>query len=229
MNEKPLVHLAIIMDGNRRWAKARQISSYQGHLAGYRKIEEVLGWCREEGIQILTLFAFSTQNWERDQEEVAYLMELFAKALRNELPRLLKENVRVHILGRRQGLRKDLAMAIEAIENQTAHCTGGVLNIALNYDGRTEILDAVNTILQKGIPRGGITEELVTQHLYGGVMPVPELVVRTSGEQRMSGFLTWQTPYSELYFTSVFWPAFSRQDFHEAVDWFHKRQRRFGK
>ena len=215
------------MDGNRRWAKARGLPPFKGHEAGYKKIEEVLHWCKEAGIEVLTLFAFSTENWQRARKEVDFLMKLFIRALTKDIKKLHENNVRVRVIGRREGLPEKLRQAIDESKELMKNNTGGTLNLAINYGGRPELVDAFKKIIAN--PPKEITEELISQNLYTAGLPDPDLIIRTSGEQRLSGFLTWQSAYSELLFINHHWPEFSKEDFDAALADFANRQRRFGK
>jgi len=225
--EQKIYHLGIIMDGNRRWAKARGLPPFEGHRAGYKKVEEVLRWCKEAGIKILTLFAFSTENWQRSKEEVNFLMKLFFQALSKDVKKLHENNVRVRVIGRREGLSKKLQEAIEKAEKLTENNTGVILNLAINYGGRAELVDAFKKMIAN--PQKEITEETISQNLYTVGLPDPDLIIRTSGEQRLSGFLTWQSVYSELLFINRYWPEFSKEDFEMVLAEFANRQRRYGK
>ncbi|MFH0791816.1 MAG: polyprenyl diphosphate synthase [bacterium] len=219
-------HVGIIMDGNRRWAKAKGLAPFLGHQAGYKKTEEVLKWCKEVGVKILTLFAFSTENWKRSKEEVDLLMNLFFLVLTKDIKKLNKENVRVKVIGKTEDLSRKLQKAIKQAEELTKNNTVGTLNLAINYGGRQELVDAFNKII-KGQPKK-ITEEMISENLYTKGLADPDLIIRTSGEQRLSGFLTWQGVYSELYFVKNHWPDFSKNDFSEALNSYAERQRRFG-
>jgi len=225
--EQKLQHLGIIMDGNRRWAKARGLSAFEGHRAGYRKIEDILKWCRDAGIKILTLYVFSTENWQRAKDEVDFLMKLFYLVFTRDIKELHKNNVCVRVIGRKEGLSKKLQEVIKKSEELTKNNTGGMLNLAINYGGRQEVVDAFNKILKS--PLKEITEEIILQNLYTAGLPDPDLIIRTSGEFRISGFLLWQSAYSEFYFTKHHWPEFSKHDFDDALADFANRQRRFGK
>ncbi len=215
------------MDGNRRWAKAQGLPSFEGHRAGYKKVEEVLHWCRDVGVEILTLFAFSTENWRRTKREVDFLMNLFYLVFDQDIKKLHANKVRVRLIGRREGLSAKLQAVVKEAEELTKDDTGGTLNLAINYGGRAEIVDAFKKILTN--PPAEITEETISQNLYVAGQPDPDLIIRTSGERRLSGFLTWQSAYSELLFINHHWPEFSKQDFDEALADFDDRQRRFGK
>ena len=226
--EKIIKHLGIIMDGNRRWAKKRNLPTLEGHKRGYEKIKEVGKWCLEEGIDVLTVYAFSTENWNRSKEEVGYLMKLLKRAVTKDIDYFLKEDIKLRIIGRKNELSKDLQEAIKNAEEKTSNCSAGLLNIAINYGGRAEIVDAIKNIIKKEISSAEVTDELISNNIYTAGLPDADLIIRTSGEQRLSGFLLWQSYYSELYFPKVNWPGFSREDLNEAIDWFTGRNRRFG-
>lgn len=225
--DQPVKHLGIIMDGNRRWAKAQGLPTFEGHRAGYNKIDEVLRWCRDAGVKTLTLFAFSTENWQRAKDEVDFIMGLFYQAFTDDIKKLHKNNIRVRLIGRKDGLTEKLQEAVRKAEELTQNNDGCNLNLAINYGGRPELVDACKKILKN--PPAEITEETISQNLYTAGQPDPDLIIRTSGEQRLSGFLTWQSAYSELLFVSHHWPDFSKQDFDDALTNFANRQRRFGK
>lgn len=215
------------MDGNRRWAAAKGLASYKGHVAGYQKVKEVLAWCQEAGIKILTLYAFSTENWQRAQKEVNFLMRLFYLALTKEIKELDKNDARVRIIGERQGLTAELRAAINKAEEITKNNRGTILNLALNYGGRQEIVAAVNKIWKNKPAK--VSEEIINKNIYTAGLPEPDLIIRTSGEQRLSGFLMWQAVYSELSFVKNYWPEFSKEDFTVAIDDYYQRKRRFGR
>lgn len=221
-------HLAIIMDGNRRWARAQGLPSIEGHRVGYEKFKMVGDWCLVRGIKILTFFAFSTENWKRTQEEVGYLMDLLEKSLRDERTFFMERGIRVRILGRREGLRPSIVRAIVEIEEMTASFDRMTLAICLNYGGRPELVDAVRQIVKEGIPVEMIDEQAISKRLYWSDMPDPDLILRTSGEERLSGFLLWESAYSEFFFTKTHWPAFSEQDLDAALGEYTSRQRRHG-
>lgn len=229
MEQKIPQHLAIIMDGNRRWARARGLKPFDGHKAGYKKLGDVLKWCKETGVKILTLYAFSTENWKRPKQEVDFLMRLFYSALTKNIKKLQKNNVRLRIIGHKEDLPKKLQTAIKKAEKLTENNTSGILNLAINYGGRQELVDAFNKILSsRGGPPKKVSEELVSKNIYNAGFPEPDLIIRTSGELRLSGFLLWESAYSEFYFTKHHWPEFSKEDFAGALATFAKRQRRFG-
>lgn len=228
MKEAKVKHLAIIMDGNRRWAKDRGLLSVQGHREGYETLKRIGDVCLERGIEILTVFAFSTENWKRTQEEVGYLMDLLEEALRNELDYFKKKEVRIRVIGRREGLRASVLGAIEDAERETAHFTKCTLCLCVNYGGRAEIVDAVKALTAEGMKSEEIDEAALQSKLYWPDMPDPDLIIRTSGEERLSGFLVWQAAYSELYWTKKHWPDFNEQELDSALDEYASRQRRYG-
>ena len=217
------------MDGNRRWAKERGLPSFEGHRAGYENLKRVGDWCLEAGVKYLTVFGFSTENWKRSGEEVSFLMDLFHRAVTVELDEFDKKGIRMRILGRREGLPAKLVEAFAEAEARTAKNTRATLSLAINYGGRAELVDAMRDIIKSGASAESITEETFAEHLTTHGLPEPDLIIRTSGEQRTSGFLAWQSVYSELMFIDKNWPAFSREDFDAALADYVNRQRRFGK
>ena len=223
-----LKHLAIILDGNRRWAREKGLPTFEGHKAGYDRIKDVSKWCLERDIRILTVYAFSTENWNRSKREVQYLMALMNKAFREELEELNKLGIRVNIIGSRDRLSKEIKKNIEKIERETKNNKEAVLNICFNYGGRLEIVEAVKKIVEEGIEAEKINEELISKYIWFKGQPEPDLIVRTSGEKRLSGFLTWTSVYSELYFPSCYWPDFDEKELDKAIKEFEKRNRRFG-
>lgn len=221
-------HLGIIMDGNRRWAKRRGLSALGSHRRGYEVFKKIAEACLDRGIEILTVYAFSTENWNRSKKEVAYLMSLLELALHKEITDLHQKGVRVVVIGRVDELPRRLQQQIRQAMQLTARNTRGTLQLAINYGGRCEIVDAVKRIVGAKIPPTSITEETVSDALYTSGQPDPDLIIRTSGEQRMSGFLPWQTVYSELCFVNKPWPQFTEKDLDEVLVEFQRRQRRFG-
>jgi undecaprenyl diphosphate synthase len=227
------VHIAIIMDGNGRWAKKRNLPRTAGHEAGVEAVRKVVRASAEIGIKYLTLYTFSVENWKRPREEVAALMRLLSKTTRREIDELNRNNVRLITTGRIDELslsrRKVLSLAVD----KTRKNSGLVLNLALNYGGRTEIIDAVKAIalaVRSGhIQPGEINERLFSNYLYTTGLPDPDLLIRASGEMRISNFLLWQTSYTELYITDVLWPDFDREQLFKAIIEYQKRERRFGK
>jgi undecaprenyl diphosphate synthase len=225
-------HIGIIMDGNRRWAKRKGLPTLKGHEKGYEMLKKVGEWCLDRGVKFLTVFAFSTENWNRSPEEVDYLMKLLKKALKDEVKEMHKKGFRINVIGRMKDLSKDLQQAVKDAVELTKDNKKGTINIALNYGGRAEIVDMAKAIVKAAIqghlsPRR-ITEKLITNYLYTKGIPDPDLIIRTSGEQRLSGFLPWQSSYAELYFTPTCWPDFSEKELDKAIDWYLHRERRFG-
>lgn len=234
MSENPLPeHVAIIMDGNGRWAKIRNFPRFKGHWEGVDRVEDVAHAANNMGIKYLTLFTFSTENWRRPQEEVSMLMKTVCTVLETRIDKLLKVNIRVKFVGRRQELPQEVLQSIDKAVGITEKNTGLTLNLAFNYGGRVEILDGVRKIA--GAVKNGemaledINEASFSNSLYTAGVPDPDLLIRTSGEKRISNFLLWQLAYSELYFTEKFWPDFGEKEFKKAIADYQKRERRFGK
>ena len=225
--EVPL-HIAIIMDGNGRWAQARHRPRVFGHQAGVKTVRRIVEDAADIGIKHLTLYSFSTENWTRPKAEIAALFQLLKKYVSDDLDTLNANNVRVRIIGSREGLRPDLLEVIERVEETTRGNDEFFLNIAFNYGGRDELLRAFKAMTAKGLPADQITEEALSAHLDTHNIPDPDLVIRTSGEQRISNFLLWQAAYAEFVFTDVLWPDFSRADLEAAISEFQRRDRRFG-
>lgn len=228
-----LKHLAIIMDGNRRWARKRGLPAAAGHRKGAQTLEQICRDANELGLKYLTLYAFSTENWQRDAEEVSTLMGLLREYLKNDLQEIQKNNVRIIFIGERQMLDKDIADSMQRIENQTASNTGLTLCLAVSYGSRQEILNAVRRasklIKADEIKLEDIDEQLFSNLLYTKDIPDPDMVVRTSGEQRVSNYLLWQLAYSEFYFSEVLWPDFDRGELEKIIMNFNTRERRYGK
>lgn len=226
----PIVkHLAIIMDGNRRWAKERGLLSIQGHRAGYEALKNLGDICLARGIKIVTAFAFSTENWKRTQEEVGYLMDLLEEALTKELSYFKDREIRIRIIGRREGLRPSVLRAIENAEKETEAFSKCTLCLCVNYGGRPEIVDACKALVAEGRTADQIDEAAIQSKMYWPDMPDPELIIRTSGEERLSGFLLWQAAYSEFFWTKKHWPDFNEQELDSALESYAERQRRYGK
>jgi len=228
-------HIAIIMDGNRRFAKSFDLYPEAGHFFGRDKIEDVLEWCFELGIKNLTLYAFSTENFSRSTEEVKALMDLCKTELERATKdsRIHKNKVRVRVLGNLETLPEDIRASAQYIVDETKDYDNYSLNIALAYGGREEIINAIqkiaNDVKTGAIKIEDITEPTVSKYLYTNGLPDPDIILRTSGEERISNFLLWQLAYSELYFSDVFWPAFQKRDFLKAIMTCQQRRRRFGK
>ncbi len=225
-------HIAVSMDGNGRWAKKRFMPRGFGHKAGADALEQALEDADELGIKYLTVYAFSTENWKRSVEEVTGLMNLFRRFLESAIPKSNKNNVRVRVLGERSKLAPDMIKAIENLEESTKNNTGLQFNVALNYGGRDEIARAMKKIAEEvkdgKLSPEDITEEVISSHLDTWEIPDPDLLIRTSGEERISNFLPWQLAYSEFYFTDTLWPDFNRNSFIEAIRHYTKRDRRYG-
>lgn len=225
-------HVAIILDGNGRWAQQRGRERTYGHQIGAANVKKIVGAAGEMGIKRLTLYAFSTENWKRPKYEVNFLLRLFKNYLIGQLEELVKDNVQVHIVGDPSVLPNSLQKEIKECEEHTAPNDGLILNVGINYGGRQEILHAVKGIsreVQNGsLSIDSISEETITNHLYPTDKENVDLLIRTGGEKRISNFLLWQASYSELYFTDVLWPDFTKEDLEKAIDWYETRQRRFG-
>ncbi len=233
-NKKKLpTHIAIIMDGNGRWAQKRFLSRIKGHEKGANTVRMVVRTCREVGIPFLTLYAFSTENWQRPKKEVAALMSLLKKFLSSEKQEMMKHKIRLNAIGRLDGLPEDVQEALDNVIYATENNQGLTINLALNYGARSEIVDMVRKISRK-VEKGElnserIDEQTVEKHLYTSGIPNPDLLVRTSGEMRISNFLLWQIAYSEIFVTDTLWPDFSEEEFLNIINSFQKRQRRFGR
>ncbi|MDI6602862.1 MAG: polyprenyl diphosphate synthase [Patescibacteria group bacterium] len=224
MNQLPY-HLGIILDGNRRWAEERGLPVFEGHRKGLEKVQRIIEYCKEKGIKILTLFVFSTENWKRGKEEVNYLIKLGKKAISNHFKHLHKNKIRIRIIGQKETLPKSLQKKIIEIEKQTKDNKEMMVNFALSYGGRAEIVEAVKKIIEKKIPPKKINENTIKENLWTSDV---DLIIRTGKEQRISNFLIWQAAYSELYFCPKYWPDFSEKDLDLALAEYSRRQRRFG-
>ena len=228
-----LRHVAIIMDGNRRWAKERHLPTAVGHQKGVEALKRTLRACSDFGIKYLTVYAFSTENWKRDKEEVEFLMSLLAKTIVNEVPEFIENDIKLTFIGDRKSLSKEIVDVLEFGEKETAHCKTLNLQIAFNYGARMEITNALKEISLKvkngEISADEITEDLISQNLYTSNIPDPDLLIRTGGEQRISNYLLWQCAYTEIYITDIFWPEFDEKALAGAILEFNSRQRRFGK
>ncbi len=225
-------HIAIIMDGNGRWAKKKFLPRLAGHKAGIQSVQQTVKRCIEMKIEVLTLFAFSSENWKRPEEEVSHLMHLFITALKNEANKLHEQNIQLRVIGDRSRFDEKLTQQIEVVENLTANNTGLKLLLATNYGGQWDITQAVQRIacdIEKGvISSEAVTAEQIQKYLSFADLPDPDLFIRTSGEQRISNFILWQLAYTELYFTDVLWPDFNADELDKAFAFFAKRERRFG-
>lgn len=222
-------HVAIIMDGNRRWAHEKCLPTLIGHKKGYDKFKEMGEACLERGIKILTVYAFSTENWNRSKKEINYLMNLLKNAVTKHSKELHKKDIKLQILGRISRLPQDLQEAIKKAVELTKNNKKGILNIALNYGGHAEIIDAVKSMMNDKVSAQKVDESLFEKYLYTAGMPQVDLLIRTGGEMRISNFLPWQLAYAELYFTPKYWPDFTEKDLDDALVDYNKRERRIGK
>ena len=223
-------HIAFIMDGNRRWAKEKGLPTLIGHAKGYQRVEPLVTYAQKLGIKHITFWAFSTENWKRDKKEVTYLMNLFRDMFKgNLLKKLVKNGGRIVVLGDVNPFPQDIQENIKRVVEESKNNTSIIINIGLNYGGRAEILHAMQKIIQDKKNIDDITENTVSEYLYTNGQPDPDLIVRTGGEQRLSGFLPWQGVYSELYFPEVYWPDFTEKELDKALEEFAGRGRRFGK
>ncbi len=221
-------HIAIIMDGNRRWAKKRGLPSLEGHRAGVKALERTLKLCKKYKIKILTVFAFSTENWNRSQKEVDYLINLFLDLFSEKRIKELKENkIKLNVLGQKERFSREIQQKIKKAETETFNSKDLIFNIALSYGGRADIVRAVTRILKRGITK--IDEELISKNLWTQGLKDPDLIIRTGREKRISNFLIWQGAYSELYFSDKYWPDFNEQEFKKILKDYDNRQRRFGR
>jgi undecaprenyl diphosphate synthase len=219
-------HLAIIMDGNGRWARERGLPRIAGHYEGVKRAEEVVYACQELGVEFLTLYTFSTENWKRPKEEIKSLFELFENYLTKKVPELKKRGIKLKFIGRRDRLPKSTLTVIDYAEEETKDCRSLTVILAVDYGGRDEIIRAINKLLNSGIK--SITEEQFTQFLDLVGVPDPDLLIRTAGEERISNFLLWHIAYAEFYFSPVYWPDFTKEELIKALEDFSCRERRFG-
>ncbi len=229
VKQTKLQHIAIIMDGNRRWARERNLPSAVGHKKGVDALKTTLRACKDFGIKYLTVYAFSTENWNRKKEEVEFLMELLALTIQNELQEMHSEGVVIKFIGDLTRLNQKLQKILNNAMEVTKNNTGVNFQIAFNYGSRDEIVNAVKSIATEGIKPDDITEEVISEHLYTKGIPDPDLLIRTGGEKRVSNYLLWQIAYAEILVTKQYWPEFNRDSLADAVEEFHNRQRRFGK
>jgi undecaprenyl diphosphate synthase len=221
-------HVAVIMDGNGRWAAQRHLPRVEGHRAGIESVRDVVESSARLGIRVLTLYAFSVENWKRPAAEVSTLMSLLKRYLRLELNTLLRNNIRFRVIGRREDLAPDIREELAAAERKTATNQGMLFNIALNYGGRAELVEAVKRMMKEGVRPDELDEQRVSEFLYTAGQPDPDLLIRTSGEMRVSNFLLWQIAYAEIWVTDTLWPDFRKRDLLEAILAYQKRDRRYG-
>lgn len=222
------VHIAIIMDGNGRWARARGLPRLAGHKAGTENLRRVIEACVDFGVKYLTIYAFSTENWGRPESEVSGLMQIFDSVFNRELAELHRQGAQLRHIGRMEGIGRSLQEKVRKGIELTKNNKNLVLNVAFNYGGRDEIVYAIQNIIKKGVKPEDVTTDLVDENLFTAGMPDPDLVIRTSGEQRISNFLIWQTAYAEWVFPSVYWPDFGREELLKAIQDYANRERRFG-
>ena len=220
-------HIAIIMDGNGRWAKKRSLPRSAGHAAGAKTFKDIARYCNKIGLEYLTVYAFSTENWKRPKEEVDGIMKLLRDYL-IDAENFKDENIRVKFLGNLEVLDEDIKALIKKNEDGSKDATGLNLNIAINYGGKDEITRAVRDIVKEGIPAEEITEEVISEHLYTKGMPDPDFIIRPSGEYRLSNYLIWQSAYAEYWFSDILWPDFKPRHLEQAIDEYNHRNRRFG-
>lgn len=229
MDGNNISHIAIIMDGNRRWAKNHNLPSAAGHKKGVDALRQTVRACNDLGIKYLTVYAFSTENWKRTKDEVDFLMDLVAITLKNELDEMHKEGVKISFIGDLTKLSKNLQKITQNAELKTKNNMGVNLQIALNYGARDEITNALKNIIEEGIDTNDITPEIISNHLYTKNIPDPDILIRTGGEKRISNYLLWQIAYSEIIVIDEFWPEFDKNLLKSCIEEFNKRQRRYGK
>ncbi len=229
MEEQLPQHIAVIMDGNGRWAKERGLSRSQGHLAGVDAVRTLVRECRNKGIGYVTVYAFSKENWQRPEKEVRFLFDLFLRFIRQELPELMKEDIRLAFIGDKSDLPFSVRQALDYALRKTAANRSMVFTLAISYSGREEILQAARRALADGIRPERLDEATFRTYLYAPGMPDPDLVIRTSGEERLSNFLLFQSAYAEFYFSPVLWPDFGPEELNKALDSYAGRTRRFGR
>lgn len=226
------VHVAIIMDGNGRWARRRHLTRPQGHAEGMKRVEEIVAAAQAMGIQVLTLFTFSTENWRRPPAEVSLLMQMLTRVLQEKISQLKENNIRFHVIGHPEGIPESVRNVFQIAKEETRDNTGLIMNLAFNYGARLEIVDAVKKIASdvqdKRLKVEDIDEATVSRHLYTRDLPDPDLLIRTSGEKRISNFLLWQLSYAEMYFTDKCWPEFTVDEWKKAIADYQGRERRYG-
>ncbi|MBP5155190.1 MAG: isoprenyl transferase [Clostridia bacterium] len=220
-------HIAIIMDGNGRWAKKRLLPRTAGHIAGFNTFVDTVDYCSQRGIEVLTVYAFSTENWNRDKAEVSALMDLIERGIRRYIPDLVEKNIQIRLIGDIESFPPSVQKILYQLRDRLAGNTGMKLCICLSYGGRQELVRAFNELAAEG--KKEIAAEDISAHLYTKGLPDPDLVIRTSGEYRISNFLLWQSAYAEYYFTDVLWPDFGKKELEKALESYSKRERRFGR
>jgi undecaprenyl diphosphate synthase len=227
-NIKAPTHLGYILDGNRRWAKEHSLPEYDGHLAGYNALRDVIEASFEQGVKFVSVYVFSNENWKRDKQEVSNLMKLAAKAIKTDLKRFIEKGIRVRYLGRREGVAPKLLEAVDKAEQATRLLKNGTVLVCFNYGGQQEIIDAARRCVSDGLGTNEITEEAIAKRLYAPDVPPVDLIVRSSGEQRLSNFMLWRAAYSELLFVKKFWPDMTKDDVADIIEEYNQRSRRFG-
>ena len=220
-------HIAIIMDGNGRWAKKRALPRTAGHAAGSKKFKEIARYCNKIGLKYLTVYAFSTENWKRPKDEVDNIMKIFKEYL-EDTKNFKDENIKLQFIGDRSVLDPDIQRLMKQSEEDSKNATGLHLNIAINYGGRDEIVHALKDIIASGVKADDVTEQMISERLYTSGQPDPDFIIRPSGEYRLSNYLIWQSAYAEYWFSDILWPDFKTSDLEKAIDDFNKRNRRFG-
>lgn len=220
--------IGVIVDGNRRWARAKGLPILEGHRAGYEKLKEFIRWARDASVTHVIAYVFSSENWNRSPEEISYLMKLLKRACDLEIEEFKKENARIRVIGERARLPKDVREAVEHAEKATKDCIDQTLVLAISYGGRDEIVQAVNSLIAAR-HQAPVSADEFSQCLWTHDIPDPDLIIRTSGEKRLSNFLTWQSVYSELFFIDTLWPDFTKEEFSKILEEYQSRERRFGK
>lgn len=221
-------HVGYIIDGNRRWAKEHGIPTYEGHLAGYNALKEVAFATLEAGVAYMSVYIFSSENWKRSQEEIKGLMSLILKLFTSDAKMFHENNIRLKVLGSRDGLDDKILKAMDKLELETANNTAGTLAVCLNYGGQREVVDAVKKIVQSGVGAEEVSEDLIAANLYGAEVPPVDMIVRTSGEKRLSNFMLWRSAYSEFLFLDKMWPEMTKDDVTAIIKEYARRHRRFG-
>ena len=222
-------HVGYIVDGNRRWAKRHGIPTYEGHLAGYTALKDVLLETIEQGVEFVSLYTFSTENWQRAEEEVSHLMRLMMRLFKTDMKWLMQHDLKLVVLGTRDRLPAAMSAAIDDVEMKTANNGAGTVAVCFNYGGQLEIVHALRTIMAEGIEPDEVTAQTIDQHLWKAEVPAVDLIVRTSGEKRLSNFMLWRSPYSEVLFLEKLWPDMTKEDVSAILDEYAARERRLGK
>jgi len=221
-------HLGFIVDGNRRWAKKHGVPAYEGHLAGYNALKDVVIAAADAGVEYISLYTFSTENWDRAKEEVSNLMGLMMRLFKTDVKLLLDNDLRMLVLGTRDKLPQKMSDAIDSVQAQTAHCKKATIAVCFNYGGQQEIVEAVKRLVEQKVDSKDITIDAIAKNLYQPEVPPVDMIVRTSGEKRLSNFMLWRSPYSELLFMDKYWPDMTKGDVTDIIDEYARRNRRFG-